>query len=129
MPNQSNFKIFYYFYDAMAVDGKLKHYHLEDKNYKYLKRVAALNNPKSNAKNYAEVLRLLEVLEFEPEQIEIVQNILAAIILIGEIGFDEGSENGSQVNNSELVNKGWSFLKFRNCRVFAESKMECKKSK
>lgn len=101
----------------------LKKYHLEDKNYFLLHRKhgavsennpgGAINDSKTNASNHTYILHLLEVLEFEQEQIEIVHKILAAIILIGEIGFIETDDNGSEVNNPELVNKG-TFSLFKN---------------
>lgn len=103
----------------MKEQEMLKKYYLEDKNYSFLHRKhgtvsgnnpgGAVNDPKTNALNHSYILRLLEVLEFEQEQIEIVHKILAAIILIGEIGFIETDDNGSEVNNPELVNKGIFF--------------------
>lgn len=112
---QGNFHIFYYFYDSIKANGQLSNYLLEDVNYKYLIRKSAgdngntggaSNDPQKNAEKYAEILHLLEVLEFEPDQIEIVQKILAAIILLGEIRFQETGEEGSEVENVDIANNG-----------------------
>lgn len=93
----------------------MKHYLLEEKNYRYLPRKTigveennaggASNDPSVNAKKYIEVLHLLEVLEFEPDQIEIVEKILAAIILIGEITFKETADDGSEVVETDIADK------------------------
>ncbi|XP_065213271.1 neither inactivation nor afterpotential protein C [Planococcus citri] len=109
---QGNFHIFYYFYDSVKAKGELDSYFLEDRPYKYLVRKpvddgnpgGASNDPKKNADKYAEILHLLEVLEFEPDQIEIVQKILAAIILLGDITFKEARDEGSEVENVDIAN-------------------------
>ncbi len=102
----------------MRDQKRLHHYYLEEKNYHYLQRKligsgnntgGAVNEPQVNAGRYQEILHLLEVLEFEAEQIEIVQKILAAIILIGEITFKEAPEDSSEVENVDIVNKGMEF--------------------
>lgn len=84
--------------------------------YKYLNRNpaayqencdgGAVNSPQQNAAKYKEILHLLEILEFEPEQIEIVQKILAAIILLGEINFVAEDENASKIENTEVATQG-----------------------
>lgn len=100
----------------MRSKNQLKNYHLEDKNYKFLSRKTtgveehnpggASNEPTKNSEKYDEVLHLLEVLEFEPDQIEIVHRILAAIILIGEITFKDADDEGSEVENTDVANNG-----------------------
>ncbi|KAK7575499.1 hypothetical protein V9T40_011785 [Parthenolecanium corni] len=111
---EGNFHIFYYFYDAKKADGTLPKYSLKPAvEYKYLNRNpaayqencdgGAVNSPQQNAAKYKEILHLLEILEFEPEQIEIVQKILAAIILLGEINFVAEDENASKIENTEVA--------------------------
>lgn len=100
----------------MKAEGSLSKYSLMPIEYKYLNRNpgnysencwgGAVNNPQQNVAKYKEILRLLEVLEFEPDQIEIVQKILAAIILLGEINFVEHEENSSKVDNIDVATQG-----------------------
>lgn len=101
----------------MKSQKKLQNYYLEDKTYHFLNRKqnggdknnhfgGATNDPAENVENYKEILHFLEMLEFEQEQIEIVQKIIAAILLIGEIIFVKTGENGSEVQNPELAAKG-----------------------
>lgn len=100
----------------MKSKNKLGDFCLQDRKYNYLARkpgAATPNNPggatndeKQNAEKYTEILRLLEILEFEPDQIEIVQKILAAIILLGEIIFVDSADGGSEISNPTVVNTG-----------------------
>ena len=100
----------------MKSQGKLSDFCLEDRKYNFLTRNpgaatpnntgGACNTEKQNAEKYKEILHLLEVMEFEQDQIQIVQKILAAIILLGEIIFVDKDDGGSDISNPTVATNG-----------------------
>ncbi|XP_055637431.1 neither inactivation nor afterpotential protein C [Toxorhynchites rutilus septentrionalis] len=95
--NQSNFHIFYYFYDMMEAEGRLRAYSLErGRNYRYLripessagdKLKYCRNDVPGNVQAFKEFEQLLLALEFSPEILETVYRTLAAILMLGEVRF------------------------------------------
>ncbi|XP_055920524.1 neither inactivation nor afterpotential protein C isoform X1 [Eupeodes corollae] len=112
--NQHNFHIFYYLYDFMNAEGKLKEYHLqEERNHRYLrippespptKLKYVRDDPTGNVEKYREFERILGDLDFNHKQIETIRKMLSAILNIGNIRFQQNGRHAS-IENPEVVTK------------------------
>lgn len=114
-PLQANFHIFYYFYDAMEAAGDLGKYFLEPgRKYRYLRAEATddkmpkgpRETPEENGAKFQEIYQNLIDIEFDEIQMEIFSNVLAAILLIGEIQFQSSSENTAELANPDVAANG-----------------------
>ncbi|XP_055376536.1 neither inactivation nor afterpotential protein C [Condylostylus longicornis] len=118
--NQHNFHIFYYFYDWLVSENKHKDYKLKgDRNYRYLrvpqekvetKLKYVRDTPKENAEKYKEFEEILLNLDMSEINIQSVRNILAAILIIGNIRFKSESK-GAELEDSNIVTKICDLLK------------------
>lgn len=113
--NQSNFHIFYYFYDGLEASRDLKTYFLPSgRKLRYLritdaeKRQKAFkvrNSAQNNAIKYEELRECFKLMDME-EHCEIIWKILAAVLMLGEIRFVEGDNGEAELDGNEVANRG-----------------------
>ncbi|XP_055545200.1 neither inactivation nor afterpotential protein C [Wyeomyia smithii] len=118
--NQSNFHIFYYFYDTMEAEERLRDFSLErGRKYRYLRIPESYSgtklkynrdNVQGNIQAFREFEQLLLLLEFSPELLETVYRTLAAILLLGEVRFRD-ADNGTELEDFVTPSKVASLLK------------------
>uniref|UniRef100_A0A182QQM6 non-specific serine/threonine protein kinase n=1 Tax=Anopheles farauti TaxID=69004 RepID=A0A182QQM6_9DIPT len=112
--NQSNFHIFYYFYDTMDAEERLLDFSLEGgRNYRYLRISDAMSSDKlkycrddiaGNVKAFKEFEEQLLALEISQDILETIYRTLAAILLLGEVRFKE-TEGMTELENFEVIGK------------------------
>ncbi|XP_078049671.1 STKc_myosinIII_N_like and MYSc_Myo21 domain-containing protein ninaC isoform X2 [Augochlora pura] len=113
--NQSNFHVFYYFYDGMDAISKLSQYHLppgrrarylriSDKGTERKRSFKVRNDPRGNVVKFDEFKENLRILEME-EYCETIWKTLAAILILGEIRFVEGNSGEAEMDNPEPAAK------------------------
>ncbi|XP_048508226.1 neither inactivation nor afterpotential protein C isoform X2 [Athalia rosae] len=119
--NQSNFHIFYYFYDGLEASGKLRQYSLNaGRRYRYLRvndkssgnkkrSFKVRNDPHGNAQKFEEFCNALKTLEME-EYSETIWKTLAAILILGEVKFVEGNNSEAEIENSDVASKAAELL-------------------
>lgn len=126
---QSNFHILYYFYDNMEATGKLKKYGLNpgrkqrylrigDKSMGSKRSFKVRNDPYGNSAKFEELRDMLKAMEMD-DIFEILWNLIAAVINIGEIRFIDGADNSADVHNMEQTSKGETlpFLHLIKCNL------------
>jgi myosin III len=96
---QTNFHIFYYFYDAMDAEERLRDFSLESgRTYRYLRipehyQKSKLNyvrdDPMGNALKFKDFEQSLLALDISQDILDSIYNILAAILILGEVRFKE----------------------------------------
>lgn len=122
--NQSNFHVFYYFYDGLEASGKLKEYYLSsgrrlrylriaDKSVEKKRAFKVRNEPQNNALKFEQLMEDLKFMDME-EYCETIWRILAAILILGEIRFVEGNNGEAELDNNEVANRG----KKSNLKIF-----------
>lgn len=110
--NQSNFHILYYFYDAMVADNELKTFTLnEGRSYRYLridpdittdtKMQFCRNDADGNVTKFHEFEQNLKDLDFDPEQIVSIRKVLAAILILGNVRFNDEDKYAAIENVEE----------------------------
>lgn len=115
--NQSNFHVFYYFYDGLDSTSKLKQYHIppgrrarylriSDKGTERKRSFKVRNDPRGNVVKFGELKEHLQILEME-EYCETIWKTLAAVLMLGEIRFVEGNDGDAEMDNGEPANRGW----------------------
>jgi myosin III len=97
---QSNFHIFYYFYDAMDAEERLKDFYLEaGRQYRYLRipeeyTRSRLNyvrdDPVGNTVKFKDFEQSLLALDISQDTLESIYKIFAAVLILGEVRFKEG---------------------------------------
>ncbi|XP_011703378.1 PREDICTED: neither inactivation nor afterpotential protein C isoform X2 [Wasmannia auropunctata] len=113
--NQSNFHVFYYFYDGLEASENLKPYFLPsgrklrylritDKGTEKRRAFKVRNDPGNNALKLKELRECFVFMDME-EHCEIIWKILAAILILGEIRFVEGNNGEAELDNSEIANR------------------------
>ncbi|XP_054006011.1 neither inactivation nor afterpotential protein C isoform X2 [Hylaeus anthracinus] len=113
--NQSNFHVFYYFYDGLDSTSKLKNYSLppgrrmrylriSDKGTERKRSFKVRNDPRGNVVKFEELVENLRVLEME-EYCETIWKVLAAILTLGEIRFVEGNNGEADMDNNDAANR------------------------
>ncbi|XP_059471751.1 neither inactivation nor afterpotential protein C isoform X2 [Neocloeon triangulifer] len=113
---QGNFHLFYYFYDAMEAKMQLGKYHLESgRLHRYLRSVSAPSgfssqhkvpsdptSASNNCRQYEQFKTALLDLEFGTENLETVNKILAAILVLGEVRFRDGGSGKAEIENPKI---------------------------
>ncbi|XP_076669129.1 STKc_myosinIII_N_like and MYSc_Myo21 domain-containing protein ninaC isoform X3 [Andrena cerasifolii] len=113
--NQSNFHVFYYFYDGLDSTSKLKNYNLppgrrmrylriSDKGTERKRSFKVRNDPRGNVVKFDELKENLRILEME-EYFETIWKVLAAILTLGEIRFVEGNNGDADMDNNDAANR------------------------
>ncbi|XP_072936973.1 neither inactivation nor afterpotential protein C-like [Epargyreus clarus] len=112
--NHANFNILYYFYDAMEAEGRLDDLCLQsERKHAYLRipdeptkgPQGARETPQENVAHYKEFIDNLKELDFEEKDITFIENILAAILVLGNVQFIDGENGSAEVENMEEVKK------------------------
>ncbi|XP_065570322.1 neither inactivation nor afterpotential protein C-like [Artemia franciscana] len=89
--NNSNFHIFYYFYFGLAKTSRLDKYYLEaEKDYNYLPTTNCTDADKY-AESFIEFETLWKHFDFSKEETDFIYKTIAAILLLGEVDFDNGA--------------------------------------
>ncbi|CAH1130298.1 unnamed protein product [Ceutorhynchus assimilis] len=112
--NQCNFHILYYIYDGLVHTDATQKYRLHNnRNYRYLRipteeNVEDCNRPRDNIEQniikYKKIFSYLEEFEFTEEQITTFFSVIAAILNLGEIRFQEDDDDGSAfIKNKEYL--------------------------
>lgn len=117
--SQSNFHIFYYFYDGLMAKNELSDYHLDThRSYNYLRieETDQKTNPRydteENVKKFEDLQAVFQIFDFSQEQIETIYSILSAILILGEIKFKGASEQDSaHIENEDDPEKIAKLLK------------------
>ena len=81
-------------------------YPLQD--YRFLPKHKFLD-PVDSAEKFKEFERTLDLLEISGDKQETVRKAMVAIILLGEIGFEDG-EDGVTIVNKDVLNTGRGWL-------------------
>ncbi|XP_025074650.1 neither inactivation nor afterpotential protein C [Pogonomyrmex barbatus] len=113
--NQSNFHVFYYFYDGLEASENLKQYFLPsgrklrylriiDKGTEKKRAFKVRNDPQNNAVKLEELKESFKFMDME-EHCETIWKILAAILILGEIRFTEGNNGEADLDNNEIANR------------------------
>lgn len=105
-----NFHVFYYFYDAMEQEERLKDFSLDYGRSQTILRTSdrgskskfptPRDNPEDNVRKFKELEQNLTMLDFSHEQVETIYRILAAIIILGELRF-KSSDNTPKFGDLE----------------------------
>lgn len=105
----------------MKANDRLKEFDLEDhRNYRYLRipqKAQASNhirdNPEKNVNKFHDVENALIDLEFDQEQLKSVYQIMAAILMLGEVRYQAGEDSVARatIENPDLVTKVANILK------------------
>ncbi|XP_065571075.1 neither inactivation nor afterpotential protein C-like isoform X2 [Artemia franciscana] len=91
LKNNSNFHIFYYFYFGLAKTSRLDKYYLEaEKDYNYLPTTNCTDADKY-AESFIEFETLWKHFDFSKEETDFIYKTIAAILLLGEVDFDNGA--------------------------------------
>ena len=113
--NQSNFHMFYYFYDGLEASGNLRQYLLpQGRRMRYLRvydsdsmsgrkrSFKVRNDPHGNARKFQHIKDCLKAMEME-EHCETIWRILAAVLNLGDVRFIEGNGGEAEVHNIETA--------------------------
>lgn len=116
--NQSNFHIFYYFYDAMVAGNELSAFKLDGgRQYRYL-RISndgeaqgnyCRNDSEGNVPKFNDFETQLKELDFDEDQLTSIRKILAAILILGEVRFSNEGKFAT-IENMDEVHKVASLL-------------------
>uniref|UniRef100_A0A182IJF2 non-specific serine/threonine protein kinase n=1 Tax=Anopheles atroparvus TaxID=41427 RepID=A0A182IJF2_ANOAO len=112
--NQSNFHIFYYFYDTMDAEERLKDFSLEPgRNYRYLRISDGMSSDKlkycrddipGNVQAFKELEQQLLALELSQNILDTIYRTLAAILILGEVRFKD-ADGTTELEDFEVIGK------------------------
>lgn len=91
--------------EALLLEKNRKHRYLRvpDEVKNEVKR--SRENHEENVARYIEFIENLKILHFESEDIEIIETILAAILILGNVRFKDGREGSAEIENPEEAKK------------------------
>lgn len=98
----TTFNIFHYFYEGMMALGKLHLYNLDTEVKPRIFKLLNENNKTENTKKFMTFVNNLRKLGLEDEQLNIIWNVLAAIIIINDMSFDN---NDNELYTTEAIKK------------------------
>lgn len=105
---QKNERNYHIFYEFLSKKENREKYHLGDASqYKYT-RVCTTADGIDDESEYDNVIRAMNILGFESDEIDWIKDMIAAVLLLGNIEFDKGEENGldiSLIKNHDLINQ------------------------
>lgn len=105
----------------MAADGKLQQYGLvDDRQYRYLRAsqtepgmpsstpgtAGPREDPTSNVRRFRETLDSMRDIGLEDDQIHTLWNTLAAILMLGEVQFQDDGKGQAELRAAEQANNG-----------------------
>ncbi|XP_023219346.1 neither inactivation nor afterpotential protein C-like [Centruroides sculpturatus] len=105
--NYSNYHIFYYVYEGLKHEGKLQQYGLSEDAVKH--RYLNTSFPVNSLQMYEKLKESLKILTFTDEDILMIVDCIAAIILIGDIEFMQVG-NVIKVSNKPILENIADFL-------------------
>lgn len=99
-------------YDGLEADGRLEEFHLSSelrKNHRYLSD--NVNNSQTHIDKFQQLKAGFKVLGFQEAEVDAVYSVLAAILHLGDIEFNEilsedNTDNKSAVVDNEPVLRG-----------------------
>lgn len=103
---ESNFHIFYYLYDGLQAESKIEKYYLDPvyrKNHKYLSDSHSSTHVDSNVEKWKQVKESFKVLGFKDDEIDTVNRVLAAILNLGDLEFEEVVTNDNTDNKARII--------------------------
>ncbi|KAG7311754.1 hypothetical protein JYU34_002814 [Plutella xylostella] len=110
----ANFNLLYYFYDAMEAEDKLDKLHLEkNRKHRYLRVLeepikglkGSRETPEQNVESYKELIESLKMLDWEQEEIDMLETVLAAILVLGNVRFKDDKNGTAEIENPEEAKK------------------------
>lgn len=110
----ANFNLLYYFYDAMEAGNRLEALCLEkNRKHRYLRILeepikgikGSRESPKQNVERYKELIDSLKILDWDPEDIETLETMLAAILALGNVRFQDGKNGTAEIENLDEAKK------------------------
>ncbi|KAJ3653857.1 hypothetical protein Zmor_013089 [Zophobas morio] len=115
---QGNYHFLYYVYDGLRENKKLDQYHLNpDRQYRYLQvdTLSNTNSPKFNVNQnltkLKKLLKIFEDLDLGYDEMDTIFSIVAAILVTGEVRFQETETRGAVVENVDAIEKIGQLLK------------------
>lgn len=97
---------------AATAENRKKYHLLPNRSHRYLRvpendsSAAPRNDPETNIIKFQEIESVLKEFEFNEEEVETIYNILAAILVLGEIKFMGGATASAEIEGSgELAEK------------------------
>ncbi|XP_060801531.1 neither inactivation nor afterpotential protein C [Amyelois transitella] len=112
--SHANFNLLYYFYDAMEATKRLDELCLEkSRKHRYLRileepcksTTGVRETPGENVKKYKEFIENLKVLDWEEEDITILETILAGILVLGNVRFKDSKSGSAEIENPDEAKK------------------------
>lgn len=106
----SNFQILYYVYDGLKEANELDKFKLNsNRQYRYLRvnEEENSNQPRDNiGKNivkYRKIMDCLKEFEFREDHIEIIHVVIAAILNLGDVKFQDNDDFNAEFENKECI--------------------------
>ncbi|XP_026756966.2 neither inactivation nor afterpotential protein C [Galleria mellonella] len=112
--SQANFNLLYYFYDAMEAANRLDEFNLEkNRKHRYLRipeelskiMNSARESTEHNTNNYKEFVENLKILDWETEDINFLETVMAAILVLGNVRFKDSKNGFAEIENPEEAKK------------------------
>ncbi|XP_072378886.1 neither inactivation nor afterpotential protein C [Diabrotica undecimpunctata] len=107
---QSNFHIFYYFYDGITSTPMYEKYKLStSRDYAFLRtqKKSKTNTPRddvaANIIKYKKLCGYMEELQFSSQDTATIHSVLAAILHLGDIVFEENKDTVAVIQNKQEV--------------------------
>ncbi|XP_046413203.1 myosin-IIIb-like isoform X2 [Neodiprion fabricii] len=101
---ERNFHIFYYMYDGLDADNRLKEFHLDSglrQQHKYLADHS--HTSQTHIDKFQQLKAGFKVLGFRDEEVDTVYGVLAAILHLGDIEFAEVASEDNTDNKSRVI--------------------------
>ncbi|KAL3282151.1 hypothetical protein HHI36_005346 [Cryptolaemus montrouzieri] len=108
--NQANFNIFYVMYDGLISEKLAEEYKLStDRQYRYLRILEEerADRPRveinKNISKFKKIKDIMREFEFSNEEKETIFNCLAAILILGEVRFQDGDDTSAKIVNLDTA--------------------------
>ncbi|KAK9870540.1 hypothetical protein WA026_008102 [Henosepilachna vigintioctopunctata] len=108
--NQANFNIFYFLYDGLVSENLAEEYKLNTgREYRYLRVLEEerADRPRVEVnKNISKFKRIKDIMrefEFSTDEKETIFNCMAAILILGEVRFQEGENDSARIVNTDIA--------------------------
>lgn len=104
---QGNFHMLYYVFHGLKREGKLNMYNLDSNTiYRYLRQDTDVD-----VKKFKKILTYLDNFDFSSEEIETILAIVCAVIILGNIRFEQTADNVAALEEQDCVKKVSDLLK------------------
>lgn len=123
---ERNFHVFYYMYDGLEWDGRMKRFHLDSSmrgRHRYLSGDRTDKGTKQvNVGRFQQLKEGFKLLGFKEDEVDAVYSILAAILHLGDIEFGEVASNDntdkSRVIDLTPLHRGKNFIHYYSFIIF-----------